>query len=116
MYCPTIDEETKNAFLVHGARVFDGERMIDPADVLVAGGEVIAVGPRICFRAKPGSVEMVDGAGATLRPVGQPGRITPGARADLVLVEGEGDGEGAKARASWKAGVREAEIVRRSQP
>jgi imidazolonepropionase-like amidohydrolase len=67
-FCPTITKEMRDAFLVHGARIFDGERVRDPADVLVAGGEIVAVGPKLSFRAVGGSVAMIDGAGATLMP------------------------------------------------
>ena len=32
--CPTIPETTHDAFVIHGAKVEDGERLLDPADVL----------------------------------------------------------------------------------
>ncbi|HSO39485.1 MAG TPA: hypothetical protein VLT33_43455, partial [Labilithrix sp.] len=55
MFCPTLPETTKDAFVVHGAKVQDDEHVLDPADVLVAGGEVVAVGSSICFRAIGGT-------------------------------------------------------------
>lgn len=90
-YCPTLPEETRGAFIVHGARIFDGERVLDPADVLVANGEVVAVGASLCFRAKVGSVSMVDGTGCTLRPAKPGGRIAAGSPAVLVLVTPSGE-------------------------
>ena len=104
MFCPTLPETTKDAFVVHGAKVQDDEHVLDPADVLVAGGEVVAVDSSICFRAIGGTVAFVDGAGATLRPTRTDGSgprlITPGAPADLVLVDPNGT-----VRTRWRRGV-----------
>ena len=115
--CPTIANEAHAAFLVHGARVLDGDRVLQPADVLVAHGEVIAVGADICFRATGGSVSYVDGAGATLlaavyddatKRLSRRGRIAPGERADLVLIADDANQDEvspADLRAAWKGGV-----------
>jgi len=97
--CPTIPATAKDAFVVHGAKVQDGERLLDPADVVVAGGEVVAVGASICFRAVGGTVGFVDGAGATLVASGAD-RIAAGAPADLVLIEASG-----AERKRWRRGV-----------
>jgi imidazolonepropionase-like amidohydrolase len=56
---------TGQSFLVHDARVFDGERVIAATDVLVRDGIIAAVGNHL--RA-PKGVESVDGAGRTLLP------------------------------------------------
>ena len=105
-FCPALTDDTGNAFVVHGAKVQDGDHLLDPADVLVANGEVIAVGATICFRARSGSVSFVDGAGATLMATSPddasatPRRITAGDPADLVLVGSAGD-----VRTTWRRGV-----------
>ena len=53
------------AFAVVGARVFDGERTLAKATVVVREGLIEAVGPDI---AVPADAERVDGAGRTLLP------------------------------------------------
>jgi imidazolonepropionase-like amidohydrolase len=52
-------------FLVQGARVFDGARVLSIADVLVQGEMIVAVEERIN---PPPAVEVVDGRGRTLLP------------------------------------------------
>lgn len=110
-FCPTIPAGTKNGFLIHGARLLDGvDRERPPSDVLVAGGEVVAVGPAICFRAVGGSIAFIEGRGATLLPLRNLPRIEPGMPADLVLVEGDGatgPAGNVVVRAMWKRGERE---------
>ncbi len=115
--CPTIANETHAAFLVHGARVLDGDRVLQPADVLVAYGQIIAVGADICFRATGGSVSYIDGVGATLlaavyddatRRLSKRGRIAPGERADLVLIADDANPDvlgPVDIRAMWRRGV-----------
>lgn len=51
--------------LIRGARVFDGERTLERADVLVRGGVIVEVGGSI---AVPAGARVVDGAGHTLVP------------------------------------------------
>jgi imidazolonepropionase-like amidohydrolase len=46
-------------------RVFDGERVLPRADVIVRGGRIEAVGPDVAI---PAGIEVVDGAGRTLLP------------------------------------------------
>jgi len=53
------------AFAVRGARVFDGERAIGVADVLVEGGRIAAVGRGLSI---PAGVPVIDGSGKTLLP------------------------------------------------
>jgi len=53
------------AFVVRGARVFDGTRMLGFADVLVSGAKIAAVGRDL---AVPPGTEVVAGAGRTLLP------------------------------------------------
>jgi imidazolonepropionase-like amidohydrolase len=52
-------------FVVRGARVFDGTRMLGIADVLVSGDKIVAVGRDL---AVPPGTEAVAGAGRTLLP------------------------------------------------
>ena len=52
-------------FVVRGAHVFDGTRMLGIADVLVSGGKIAAVGRDL---AVPPGTEVVAGAGRTLLP------------------------------------------------
>lgn len=56
---------TARSFLVRGARVFDGRRLIAVADVLVADGKIAAVGKDIRL---PAGAQLVDGKGKTLLP------------------------------------------------
>lgn len=55
----------QNAFVVTGARVFDGEAVIPRADVVVRDGLIQAVGSAADV---PASVPRIDGSGATLLP------------------------------------------------
>jgi len=57
--------DTTTTFLVRGARVFDGVRVIPRADVLVRDGRIADVGTAV--RASDG-VRVVDGTGKTLLP------------------------------------------------
>ena len=50
-------------FVIAGAKVFDGERVLGELDVHVTGEVIRAVG-----RSRPDGVEVVDGSGATLLP------------------------------------------------
>jgi imidazolonepropionase-like amidohydrolase len=52
-------------FVVRGARVFDGERLLPGASVLVRDGLIAAVGADV---AAPAGAEEIDGAGRTLLP------------------------------------------------
>jgi len=51
--------------LIHNARVFDGERVIPQADVLVRDGRIAEMGAHI---AVPEGAQVIDGAGKTLLP------------------------------------------------
>ncbi len=53
------------SFVVHDVRVFDGERAIESADVVVRDGRIDAVGRGI---ARPADLPVVDGHGRTLLP------------------------------------------------
>ena len=50
-------------FVIAGAKVFDGERLLGGIDVHVTGEVIRAVGG-----SRPGGVEVIDGSGATLLP------------------------------------------------
>src|SRR5262245_66359163 len=51
-----------NSFVVANVRVFDGERVIERADVVVRGGRIAAIGSRAH------DLPVVDGTGRTLLP------------------------------------------------
>lgn len=53
------------AFAISGVRVFDGERVLPDAKVIVRDGRVEAVGADVAI---PDGLEVVDGAGRTLLP------------------------------------------------
>jgi imidazolonepropionase-like amidohydrolase len=52
-------------FVIRGARVFDGDRLLPGASVLVREGRIAAVGTQV---ATPPGAEEIDGAGGTLLP------------------------------------------------
>lgn len=54
-----------NAFVVQGARVFDGERDLGVVNVVVQDGLIQAIGPNLPI---PADLTVVDGAGHTLLP------------------------------------------------
>jgi imidazolonepropionase-like amidohydrolase len=60
----TTSDET-SAFVIRGARVFDGQHSADGLDVWVADGKIKAVGPNL---KTPDAVREVNGKGATLLP------------------------------------------------
>ena len=53
------------SFAVRDVRVFDGERVLPQANVVVSGGSIEAVGPDVPI---PEGVEVIEGAGTTLLP------------------------------------------------
>src|SRR5690606_21459311 len=54
-----------NSFAIRGARVFDGERVTERANVVVRDGRIAAVGADVSI---PEGLDVVDGAGKTLLP------------------------------------------------
>lgn len=54
-----------DALLIRDVRVFDGEKVLARASVLVRGGRILAVGPGV---PAPAGAEAIDGAGKTLLP------------------------------------------------
>ena len=54
-----------DVFLVRNVRVFDGDRLIPVASVLVRQGRIVAVGTEV---AVPAGTEEIDGTGKTLLP------------------------------------------------
>ena len=54
---------TGPSLVIRGARVFDGEKLLPPTDVLVRGGRIAKLGGTM-----PSTAELVDGHGATLLP------------------------------------------------
>jgi len=59
------DEGAARSLFFDGVRLFDGEGFVESADVLVADGRIVAVGPEL---APPEGAERIDGAGRTLLP------------------------------------------------
>jgi hypothetical protein len=57
-----------HAIVFRGARVFDGEALRSPTDVLIVDGAVAAVGGFSCLDGGGAAVEEVDAAGQTLLP------------------------------------------------
>lgn len=61
----TAPQATGNDFVVRGARVFDGERDLGVATVVVRGGHIAAVGADVAI---PDGLPVVEGSGKTLLP------------------------------------------------
>jgi len=61
----TYAQPAAKPVLIEHVRVFDGNRVIDSASVLVEGGLIRSIGANI---ARPAGAEVVDGAGKTLLP------------------------------------------------
>ncbi|HKD21573.1 MAG TPA: amidohydrolase family protein [Rhizomicrobium sp.] len=72
-----------NSFAVRGVRVFDGERTIERANVVVADGRIAAVGPDAPI---PPGLDVIDGAGKTLLPglIDSHVHVFPGAQKDAL--------------------------------
>ena len=69
--------------LIHGARVFDGTKMLGTRDVLVEGGRITAVARKLDA---PAGIEVVEARGKTLIPGLIDGHVHvfPGAQADAL--------------------------------
>ncbi|HUY19327.1 MAG TPA: amidohydrolase family protein [Candidatus Binataceae bacterium] len=52
-------------FLIRGARLFDGDAVVEVGSVLVEGGKIVAVGERL---ESPSGTEIIDAQGMTLMP------------------------------------------------
>jgi imidazolonepropionase-like amidohydrolase len=65
---PCIHVAGEHPLWLHVARIFDGERVVDGQDVLIADGKIAAVGTIACVDAHGGQVEKIDAANATLLP------------------------------------------------
>jgi imidazolonepropionase-like amidohydrolase len=61
---PAAGSNAGNSFVVRDVRVFDGERLIDRATVVVRAGRIVSVGPG----APPADLPAIDGVGRTLLP------------------------------------------------
>lgn len=62
---PAAQATTASAFAIRGARVFDGERVLAQANVLVRNGRITAVGAVVAI---PEGMQVIDGRGKTLLP------------------------------------------------
>ena len=54
-----------NSFVIRGARVFDGHRVLEPSDVWVQAGKIKAVGKNLKVAS---GVKTIDATGDTLLP------------------------------------------------
>ena len=72
-----------NSFAIRDVRVFDGEKTIPRANVIVENGRIAAVGPNAAI---PHGVVALDGAGETLLPglIDSHVHVFPGAQADAL--------------------------------
>jgi imidazolonepropionase-like amidohydrolase len=72
-----------NSFAIRGVRVFDGDRTIDKANVVVMDGRITAVGPDAPIAA---GTPVIDGAGKTLLPglIDAHVHVFPGAQKDAL--------------------------------
>lgn len=61
---PATTAHDDNSFVVRGVRVFDGERVIERANVVVRGGRIAAVSDA----PPPSELPVIDGSGRTLLP------------------------------------------------
>lgn len=59
------EHRTSDVFVITGATVFDGQRSLGCATVMVAGARIVAVGPHLTV---PGGVPVVDGRGKAVLP------------------------------------------------
>lgn len=59
------DQDHGNSFVVRGARVFDGHKVLEQTDVWVDGGKIRAVGKSLKV---PSTVKAIDASGDTLLP------------------------------------------------
>ncbi len=59
------DHDHGNSFVVRGARVFDGHKVLEQTDVWIEGGKIKAVGKSLKV---PSNVKVIDAAGDTLLP------------------------------------------------
>ncbi len=62
---PGVAGGVENSFAIRNARVFDGERVLDRATVIVRAGRIESVSPEATV---PAGLDIVDGAGKTLLP------------------------------------------------
>jgi imidazolonepropionase-like amidohydrolase len=60
----SVTSQVAGPILIQGVRVFDGHRVTRKADVLIEGGRIVRVAPRL----RAPAAEKVDGSGKTLLP------------------------------------------------
>ncbi|HZC44884.1 MAG TPA: hypothetical protein VE243_00325, partial [Candidatus Acidoferrum sp.] len=58
-------QQSASSFAIRNARVFDGEKVISRASVIVADGKIVAVGVNL---PPPSGVQLIDATGDTLLP------------------------------------------------
>ena len=61
----SVGQKSASSFVISNARVFDGEKIITGATVVVSDGKIAAVGPKI---ATPSDAQIIDATGDTLMP------------------------------------------------
>lgn len=78
-----VEAESANTFAIKNVRVFDGERTIPVANVVVRDGLIVAVGQKAAI---PAGVSVIDGERKTLLPglIDSHVHVFPGAQADAL--------------------------------
>lgn len=82
MLLATTAAAAGNSFAIQGVRVFDGDKTIAKANVVVRGGRIVSVGSD----AVPRDAPVIDGTGKTLLPglIDSHVHVFPGAQADAL--------------------------------
>jgi imidazolonepropionase-like amidohydrolase len=77
------DRAPVNSFAVRGVRVFDGEKILPRANLIVRDGTITAISANLRI---PAGLEVIDGAGKTLLPglIDSHVHVFPGAQADAL--------------------------------
>ena len=72
-----------NSFAIRDVRLFDGERVLAHANLVVRGGRIFRMGPKATI---PRGLRIIDGAGKTLLPglIDSHVHVFPGAQADAL--------------------------------
>ncbi len=83
LLCASAAHAASNSFAVRDVRVFDGDKTIPNANVVVKGGRIVAVGSGVAI---PSGLRIIDGHGKTLLPglIDSHVHVFPGAQADAL--------------------------------
>jgi imidazolonepropionase-like amidohydrolase len=77
------DKPDGNSFAIRDVRVFDGEKTLPHANLVVRDGRIAAIGPKVRI---PAGLPVIEGAGKTLLPglIDSHVHVFPGAQADAL--------------------------------